>query len=370
MRALGFAVAALAMVAGGGATRAAALVDAAAGRASDGWIRLAQVIPDTAPAEATTGNPSLAPLKWVGLLAIPDPTDKDPRAIVECTGQFIKPNVVLTAAHCLRDLADNPTGPWPDVTKGTFWLQYQNQEGAPFKILCGAVDPLWSLPGNFASMNRLEKNDAQLVADEHDFAMLLTDGESPTGVMPYMLDWKGKYGYATRVGYASDILNGQIVQKSGGALFFADAIPMLDKSFPGIVVQWRADDQPHFRHQRRGLDRQFLHDRRQRQERADRCHIVPVHRLSGRRGRRLSHRCGVQSAARLCLGRVQGRRGDDAAEPQPRPRLGRRVARRTCQRRHAALKAAPARAIVAKADAGVRLPLRLEFAPTAFARRR
>ena len=28
------------------------------------------------------------------------------------------------------------------------------------------------------------------------------------------------------------------MQKSGGALFFADAIPMLDKSYPGIVVQW------------------------------------------------------------------------------------------------------------------------------------
>ena len=92
MRALGFAVAALAFVASVGATRAAVLVDAAAGaRGDDGWIHLTQVIPDTAPAEATTGNPSLAPLKWVGLLAIPDPTDKDPRAIVECTGQFIKP---------------------------------------------------------------------------------------------------------------------------------------------------------------------------------------------------------------------------------------------------------------------------------------
>jgi hypothetical protein len=238
MRALGFAVAALAAVASAGATRAAVLVEAAAARGGDGWIRLAQVIPDTAPAEATTGNPSLAPLKWVGLLAVPDPTDKDPRAIVECTGQFIKPNVVLTAAHCLRDLADKPTGPWPDVTKGTFWLQYQNQEGAPFKILCGAVNPLWTLPGNFASMKTSDKDDAKLVADEHDFAMLLTDGESPTGVMPYALDWKGKYGYATRVGYASDILNGQIVQKSGGALFFADAIPMLDKSYPAIVVQW------------------------------------------------------------------------------------------------------------------------------------
>jgi hypothetical protein len=83
-----------------------------------------------------------------------------------------------------------------------------------------------------------DKDDAKLAAYEHDFAMLLVDGQSPTGVMPYLLDWKGKFGYATRVGYASDILNGQIIQKSGGAVFFADAIPILDKSYPDIVVQW------------------------------------------------------------------------------------------------------------------------------------
>jgi hypothetical protein len=201
-------------------------------------IRLAQIVPDTSPAEATTGNPSLAPLKWVGLLAIPDPTDKDPDSIVECTGQFIKPNVVLTAAHCLRDLPTNPSGPWPDVTKGTFWLQYQNQQGTAFKILCGAVNPLWTLPSNFSTMTDDQKDDAKLVAYQHDFAMLLVDGQSPTGVMPYLLDWKGKFGYATRVGYASDILNGQIIQKSGGAVFFADAIPILDKSYPALVVQW------------------------------------------------------------------------------------------------------------------------------------
>ena len=199
-------------------------------------VRLAQIIPDTSPGEATTGNPSLAPLKWVGLLAIPDPTDKDPDSIVECTGQFIKPNIVLTAAHCLRDLPANPRGPWPDVTKGTFWLQYQNQQGTPFKILCGAS--LWTLPTNFSAMKEGDQDDAKLAAYQHDFAMLLVDGQSPTGVMPYLLDWKGKFGYATRVGYASDILNGQIVQKSGGAVFFADAIPMLDKSYPDLVVQW------------------------------------------------------------------------------------------------------------------------------------
>ncbi len=87
-------------------------------------------------------------------------------------------------------------------------------------------------------MKQSDKNDAQRVAYQHDFAMLLVDGSSTTGVMPYALDWKGKVNYVTRVGYAGDILDGQIVQKSGGALFFADAIPMLPKSYPNIVVQW------------------------------------------------------------------------------------------------------------------------------------
>ncbi|THD48270.1 MAG: hypothetical protein E7774_03235 [Bradyrhizobium sp.] len=220
------------------AQAASSLAPSGPPRPPDARLRLAQVIPDTSPAEANIGNPSLAPLKWVGLLAIPDPTDKNPLSIVECTGEFIKPNVVLTAAHCLRDLPENQTGPWPDVTKGTFWLQYQNQQGTPFKVLCGAVNPLWTLPSNFASLSDDDKDDAKLVAYQHDFAMLLIDGQSPTGVMPYMLDWKGKYGYATRVGYSSDILNGQVVEKAGGAVFFADAIPMLAKSFPAIVVQW------------------------------------------------------------------------------------------------------------------------------------
>jgi hypothetical protein len=201
-------------------------------------MRVAQIIPDTAPAEKTTGNPSLPPLKWVGLLVIPTPTDKDPTSIGECTGQFIKPNVVLTAAHCVRDIFESPTGPWPDPTKGTFWLQYQNQQGTPFKILCAETNPLWRLPANYAAMKKEQQIDAQRVAFQHDFAMLLVDGVSPTGAMPYALDWKGSVDYATRVGYAADIFNGQIVQKSGGAVFFADAIPMMSKSYPGIVVQW------------------------------------------------------------------------------------------------------------------------------------
>ena len=32
----------------------------------------------------------------------------------------------------------------------------------------------------------------------HDFGMILVDRDSPTGVMPYALDWKGKVTYASQ----------------------------------------------------------------------------------------------------------------------------------------------------------------------------
>ena len=70
-----------------------------------------------------------------------------------CTAQFIAPQVLLTAGHCIKDLETNPTGPWPDPTKGTFWLQYQNNQGTPFKIVCAAPNPLWTLPANYSSMS-------------------------------------------------------------------------------------------------------------------------------------------------------------------------------------------------------------------------
>jgi hypothetical protein len=198
----------------------------------------AAIAPKVPMAEATTGNPSQAPYKWAGLLVVPTPTQQSPKSISMCTAQFITPNVLLTAGHCLKDLPSNPTGPWPDLTKGTFWLQYQNDSGTTFKILCGAANPLWALPSNYNSMTPAQQNAAQIVASQHDFAMILVDGNSPTGVMPYALDWKGKATYAYRIGYPAAILDAAIIQSAPGYVFFADAIPMGQYATPGLVVQW------------------------------------------------------------------------------------------------------------------------------------
>ena len=193
---------------------------------------------DADQAEATSGNPSVAPFKWAGLLIIPDPTPKNPNAGDLCTGQFIAPSVVLTAGHCLRDLPNNPLGPWPDVTKGLFWLQYQNQVGVPFKILCGEVNPLWNMPQNYASLSDADQLAAFYNATQHDYAMLLVDGTSPTGTMPYALDWKGNYTHAARIGYPGGILGGTVIQKAPGIVFPANALPFGAESESNLVVQW------------------------------------------------------------------------------------------------------------------------------------
>jgi hypothetical protein len=202
----------------------------------DNPIRLAQA---TQP--VSTGNPSVAPLKWVGMVINPMPTAKNPNLVDECTGQFIKPNVVLTAGHCVNDLPSNPTGSGYDVGKQRFVLQYQNGEGSQtFKTLCAAASPQWKLPANYNSLSPEQKDLATRTAAQHDFAMILVDGNSSTGVMPYALDWKGKVSQAVRVGYAANILDGEIVQQALGIVFFANAIPMFPESPPNLIVHWQS----------------------------------------------------------------------------------------------------------------------------------
>jgi hypothetical protein len=204
---------------------------------ADGVTQLAQ----NEQQVAHTGNPSIAPLKWVGLLITPNPTKEHPNQVAECTGQFIKPNIVITAAHCIKDITDNPTGPWFDVTKQIFVLQYQNGEGShTFKTVCAATPPGWALPSNYVSLKDGQKGRADRAASEHDFALVLVDGNSPTGTMPYELDWKGKAKEAVRVGYAGDILDGEIIQQALGIVFFANSIPMFPESPPGLVVHWQS----------------------------------------------------------------------------------------------------------------------------------
>jgi hypothetical protein len=153
--------------------------------------------------------------------------------------------VLLTAGHCINDLPPDPAVPPSDPTTWTFLLQYQNGGGIKFNVVCAKANPLWALPSNYDSMTTDQKNAAMDAAWQHDFGMILVDHDSPTGVMPYALDWKGKVTYASRIGYPENILDSQIIQTVPGIVFFTEQFPMNiprygqpAMSSPSIVGQW------------------------------------------------------------------------------------------------------------------------------------
>jgi hypothetical protein len=199
---------------------------------------LAQSVITPIPLVLYPADISAAPYKWVGRLVTPNPAAAD--SFIVCTAQFITPNVILTAGHCIKDLPSYPTGPWADPSTGQFQLQYNGGDAtAVMKIVCGLTNPLWAYPADYNSLTQDQQQAAQDAALPHDFAMLLVDGISPTGVMPYALDWKGKYQNAKRIGYPGDILSGYVMVWAPGIVFSAAAIPLpVGANSPNLVVQW------------------------------------------------------------------------------------------------------------------------------------
>jgi hypothetical protein len=166
-------------------------------------IRLAQIDADL----SSTGNPSTTPMKWSGLLlskdiVAPDGTKYNSR----CTGQFIAPSVILTAAHCIQG---PETGVWFDPAKMYFLHQYQNSDySRAYRPLCVARYDGW-----FPDQTRALKDRVSW-----DYAMMLVDGQSQTGHFNWEIDWNGKYQRATMTGYPTALLKGQIIQQANGVL--------------------------------------------------------------------------------------------------------------------------------------------------------
>jgi hypothetical protein len=205
----------------------------------DAVLQLAQAAPPKPKINVRdTGNPSVAPLKWAGMVL----TQLDQNHAEYCTGQFIAPRVVLTAGHCVKDIDKNT---WNDVNAMTFTLQYQNGEGSHvYKVVCTAALDAYSHPADYSSMSADQQTAADFAAHQYDFAMMLVDADSLTGKIVWQGDWKGNWVGATRIGYPNDILNGEVIQEAHGIVFFADAIPLLtsngnQQSYPNLVVHWQ-----------------------------------------------------------------------------------------------------------------------------------
>ncbi len=141
-----------------------------------------------------SGDVSGVPLKWAGKLFY-----QQPDGGYVCSGQFISTNVVLTAAHCLRDDA---TGDWFDDF--VFSLQFnRGRSTANYAYDCVMTKRGWVMADG-SQWN-------------FDYGLLRVVGSSRTGHFGWHANWlPDTYRRGTKVGYPSDILNGLVIQMDSG----------------------------------------------------------------------------------------------------------------------------------------------------------
>jgi hypothetical protein len=147
-----------------------------------------------------TGDVNVIPLRWMGQLFYTNPAQDGFR----CSAQFISTNVILTAAHCVRD---HKTGQFYNDFR--FALQYHNGDYSRlYGYRCVATKNGWV--GNDYSHYG------------YDYAMLLADSPSVTGWFGMTWDWQGKYNNATKLGYPKGIIGGKLIQVDAGPLDFEE----------------------------------------------------------------------------------------------------------------------------------------------------
>jgi Trypsin len=142
-----------------------------------------------------SGNIHVTPLVFAGRLFL-----SSPQGDMVCSAQFISPNIVLTAAHCVQD---NKTGLY--YRNFAFALQYENGKYANmFSARCAATLTTWldPPPANYL----------------YDYAMLLVEGQSTFGYFGTYYNWSG-VNTATKIGYPIAVQHGEIIQVDSGQVW-------------------------------------------------------------------------------------------------------------------------------------------------------
>lgn len=166
-----------------------------------GTTPAADLAGDDGAKERKAGNVTSKPLYWAGKLFY-----RTPNGDYVCSGQFISPQVILTAAHCVRD-AD--TGAW--YQDFIFALQYHaGNHGGIYSYDCVATKNGWLQPG-------FEKY-------LYDYAMIRVDNPSRTGNFGTHWGWRGAYNVANKIGYPGGVSNGEIIQVEHGPIAFVDGV--------------------------------------------------------------------------------------------------------------------------------------------------
>lgn len=153
-----------------------------------------------------SGNVRLYPLTMTGRLFFNEANDKPGWGHL-CTAQFVAPNVILTASHCVQD--DKP--PYAYHTNFMFSLEYERGASPrQYGWKCVGNKKGWAQPGAARYL--------------YDYAMIQTDGTSEVGWFGLQWNWLGNYHAATKIGYPSGSYEGEVIQVDAGPLSVTDGI--------------------------------------------------------------------------------------------------------------------------------------------------
>ena len=159
--------------------------------------------------ERAAGDVNQMPLVFAGKMFFSKP-DGD----FTCSAQFISKNVLLTAAHCVRD--DKSGDFWKNIT---FFLQYdKGRASAKYGQKCVATFNGWVQPGPEKYLS--------------DFAMILVDGDSRTGWFGTQWNWQGEYKNANKIGYPSGVDQGETMQIVGGPIMVDSGLVQMKHGDP------------------------------------------------------------------------------------------------------------------------------------------
>lgn len=163
----------------------------------------------SADGQRASGDVYQKPLYWAGKLFFRQGNDD-----FVCSAQFVSPNVILTAAHCVRD---PDSGAWN--SDFIFALQYRNGEYSQrYGYECVATKNGWVQPG-------FEKY-------PYDYALILVDRPSKTGYFGTHWGWEGQYSDAVKIGYPGGVADGQVMQVETGPIVTDSAIVQINHGNP------------------------------------------------------------------------------------------------------------------------------------------
>jgi hypothetical protein len=158
------------------------------------------------PVGRQSGNVRFYPLTMAGRLFFNANSDQPGWGHI-CTAQFVAPNILLTASHCVQDL----TPPFAYHRNYMFSLEYEQGAAAGrYGFRCQANLKGWA-----------QENEARWL---YDYAMIQTDRPAEVGWFGLQWNWLGLFNSATKIGYPSGNFNSEVIQVDSGPLSVTDGL--------------------------------------------------------------------------------------------------------------------------------------------------